>query len=304
MTVTAGELRADRIGAGAASLALLAALLWGGNQVFIKIGLAGMPPLAMAAARFGIGLLIVAGAALVTGVSVRVHAGEWRQLLGLAALFVLQIGLLNEGTHYTTASRSTVLISAHPFFTALFCHFFVPGDRLTLTQMGGMTLAFAAIIVIFTEGLGLADLSYLAGDTMILASAVLLGLRQMVLKRLVHGFHPFKILFWQALLSLPVFAALSLSFESEATYNLTLPVLGAVMYQGVVVAGFCFVIWVFLLKRYSASRLGVFGFATPILGVLLSVVLMGDTLSPALLAGTVLAVVGIAGAQRWVGPSR
>ena len=46
----AGELRGDRIGAGAASLALLASLLWGGNQVFIKIGLVGMPPLAMAAA--------------------------------------------------------------------------------------------------------------------------------------------------------------------------------------------------------------------------------------------------------------
>ena len=115
----------------------------------------------------------------------------------------------------------------------------------------------------------------------------------MVLKRLVHGFHPFKILYWQALLSLPVFAVLSLSFESEAAYHLTLPVLGAVLYQGVVVAGFCFVLWIFLLQRYSASRLGVFGFATPILGVLLSVLLVGDTLSPMLMAGTVLAAVGI-----------
>ena len=293
MSAVPGEFRSDRIGAGAASLALLASLLWGGNQVFIKIGLVGMPPLAMAAARFGVGLLIVAGAAVATGVAVRVHAGEWRRLLGLAALFVLQIALLNEGTHYTTASRSTVLISAHPFFTALFCHFFVPGDRLNLAKTGGMTLAFAAIVIIFTEGLAFGDLSYLAGDIMILASAVLLGLRQMVLKRLVHGFHPFKILYWQALLSLPVFAVLSLSFESEAAYHLTLPVLGAVLYQGVVVAGFCFVLWIFLLQRYSASRLGVFGFATPILGVLLSVLLVGDTLSPMLMAGTVLAAVGI-----------
>ena len=302
MTAAAGEFRRDRIGAGAASLALLASLLWGGNQVFIKIGLTGMPPLAMAGARFGIGLLIVAGAAVVTGVAVRVQPSQWRGLLGLAALFVLQIGLLNEGTHYTTASRSTVLISAHPFFTALFCHFFVPGDRLNLAKTGGMTLAFAAIVIIFTEGLAVADLSYLAGDTMILASAVLLGLRQMVLKRMVHALHPFKILFWQALLALPVFAALSLSLESDAAYDFTLPVLGAVLYQGVVVAGFCFVLWIFLLQRYSASRLGVFGFATPILGVLLSVLLVGDTLSPALLAGTVLAAVGIgvvaAGAQR------
>ncbi|MCY3763099.1 MAG: EamA family transporter, partial [Gemmatimonadetes bacterium] len=54
---------AERIGAGAAGLALLASLLWGGNQVFIKIGLQGMPPLAMAGARFAIGLLVVGAAA-------------------------------------------------------------------------------------------------------------------------------------------------------------------------------------------------------------------------------------------------
>ena len=56
----------EKIGPGAASLALLTAVLWGGNQVAIKVGLEGMPPLAMAAARFGIGWLVVAAAAVLT----------------------------------------------------------------------------------------------------------------------------------------------------------------------------------------------------------------------------------------------
>ena len=294
MTPTAGgAYRSDRIGAGAASLALLASLLWGGNQVFIKIGLDGMPPLAMAGARFGIGLLIVVGAALASGVRVRLESGDWTAVLGLSVLFVLQIALLNEGTHYTTASRSTVLISAHPFFTALFCHFFVPGDRLTLAKTAGMALAFTAIVVIFAESLSFGDLTYVAGDAMILTSALLLGMRQMVLKRLVHNLHPFQVLFWQALLSLPVFAALSASIEGDAVYAFTWPIVGAILYQGVIVAGFCFVTWIFLLQRHSASRLGVFGFATPLLGVALSVLLLGDALSPLLLVGMVLCAVGI-----------
>ena len=114
-----------RIGFGAASLALVTSFLWGGNQVFIKIGLQGMPPQAMAALRFSIGLIVVVVAAFVAKESVRVYPGEWRHLFGLAILFLTQISLLNQGVFYTTASRASVTIAAHPFFLALFCHFFV-----------------------------------------------------------------------------------------------------------------------------------------------------------------------------------
>ena len=247
---------AERIGAGAAGLALLASLLWGGNQVFIKIGLQGMPPLAMAGARFAIGLLVVGTAAAASREPLRTRPGERRQLLFLAFLFLVQVGLLNQGVFHTTASRASVTISAHPFFLALFCHFFVPGDRLTAAKVAGILLAFAGVVLIFAEAVSLADAGYLAGDLMILGSAVLLGLRQTVMKRMVRGFHPYKVLFWQSLLSLPMFAAASAWLEGGAVYDFTPEVLGAVLYQGVVVAGLCFISWVFLLRRHSASQLG------------------------------------------------
>ena len=42
---------------------------------------------------------------------------------------------------------------------------------------------------------------------MVAASGLLLGLRQVVIKRLVQGLNPYQVLFWQAMLSLPLFAA-------------------------------------------------------------------------------------------------
>lgn len=289
---------AERIGAGAAGLALLASLLWGGNQVFIKIGLQGMPPLAMAGARFAIGLLVVGAAAAASREPLRTRQGERRQLLFLAFLFLVQIGLLNQGVFHTTASRASVTISAHPFFLALFCHFFVPGDRLTPAKVAGILLAFAGVVLIFAESLSLADAGYLAGDLMILGSAVLLGLRQTVMKRMVRGFHPYKVLFWQSLLSLPMFAAASVWLEREAAWDFTPEVVGAVLYQGVVVAGLCFISWVFLLRRHSASQLGVFAFTTPVAGVALSALLVGEELSWMLLVSMVLVAAGIAVAAR------
>ena len=95
-------------------------------------------------------------------------------------------------------------------------------------------------MLIFAESLTLADPGYLAGDLMILGSAVLLGLRQTVMKRMVRGFHPYKVLFWQSLLSLPMFAAASVWLERGAAWDFTPEVVVAVLYQGVVVAGALF----------------------------------------------------------------
>jgi len=284
----------ERLTPRAGSLMLLIAILWGGNAVSIKIALLGMPPLALAGVRFLFGGIVVLACAVAGGVSLRLARGEHGALARLAFLFLVQIVLLNEGTHHTLASRSTVLISVYPFFTALFAHLFIPGDRLSLLKMLGMVLSFTGIVVIFVESLELGELSHIAGDLMVLISGLLLGARQVYTKRLTQGIHPYKLLVWQSALSLPVFGLLAGLFEREETYQFTINVAAAIFYQGIVVAGFCFVVFVSLLRRYSATHLGVFGFATPVFGVLASHVLLHEELSPALLVSMVLVGAGIA----------
>ena len=262
--------RIDHIGPGAASLALLTAVLWGGNQVAIEAGLEGMPPLALGAARFAIGWAVVAAAAALTREPVALAPGQLRPLLGLSLLFVAQIGALNIGSDHTTSSRAIVVISAYPFFTAIFSHLLIPGDRLAPRMVLGMALSFGGIVWMFAESLSWRSTAYLLGDALILLSAALLGLRQVVIKRLVSGLHPYKVLFWQALLSLPVFGGLSLLFEGTSGYAWNTGAVLGVLYQGIVVAGACFIILVHLFTRHSAGRLGVYGFVTPAVGVALS----------------------------------
>ena len=48
-----------------------------------------------------------------------------------------------------------------------------------------------------------------------------------------------------------------------------------------------------MLRRFNASRLGVFGFVAPISGVTISHVLLGEPISNALLIGVVLVGIGI-----------
>ena len=286
--------RTDHIGPGAASLALLTAVLWGGNQVAIEAALEGLPALALGAARFAIGWAVVAIAAALTREPVSLAPGQLRPLLGLTLIFVAQIGSLNIGSDHTTSSRAIVVISAYPFFTAVFSHLLIPGDRLAPRMVLGMVLSFAGIVWMFAESLSWRSTAYLLGDAVVLLSAALLGLRQVVIKRLVSGLHPYKVLFWQALLSVPVFAGLSLLFEGTSGYAWNAGAVLGVLYQGVVVAGACFIILVHLFTRHSAGRLGIYGFVTPAVGVALSMWIMDEVPTPAVVGSMALVAAGIA----------
>lgn len=295
------ELSNERIDLKAASLAVLATFLWGGNSVFIKLGLEDVPPVAMAGARFVIGALVVLVALRVSGVSPRVPRSHWSGFGALLAIFVAQILLLNYGTNYTTAGRSTVLMNSYPLFTAVFAHLFVRGDMLTPSTVLGLTLAFAGVVLLFFDDLSFhVGAATLFGDLLVLGSAVLLGVRTLILKRLVHDLHPYQVLFWQASMSLPVFAVVSLALEREARFALTANAVVAVLYQGLIVAGVCFILWIFLLQRHSASRVGVFGFITPLSGVLLSNLILDEKLSWEIVASVGLVALGVVVVNRRV----
>jgi len=67
----------------------------------------------------------------------------------------------------------------------------------------------------------------------------------------------------------------------------------ALLYQGGIIAGFCFLAWTSILEKYSASKLVVFFFATPLSGVVFSNLFLGDELTVYLLGGAILVAVGI-----------
>ncbi len=274
-------------------LAILATVLWGGNAVSIKIGLDSVPPLAMAVLRFVLGGLVVLGWNMLTRVSLRIDRRELKGLLQLVLVFIAQIYLLNTGTQYTSAGHATVFISTYPFFTALFAHLLLAGDRLNAPTAVGMGLSFVGIVLIFGEGFFSGDFRSLPGDLMTLGSGVLLGLRLVYTKRLTQNMPPSKLLFWQAALSIPVFLSLSLLLESWVPSAVGLRTVGAILYQGLVIAGFCFLLWTSLLRRHAVSKLAVFGFLTPVSGVFLSGILLGEPLSLALVIGVLFVGGGI-----------
>ncbi|MGA1196121.1 MAG: EamA family transporter, partial [Candidatus Latescibacterota bacterium] len=156
-------MRNDNLTLKAGFLNLLTAILWGGNSVSIKFALAGIPPLCLAGIRFLLGGLVVLIWAKALGLSLQLQAHERKGIAGLVCILLTQIYLLNAGTAHTLASRSTIFISAYPFFTAFFAHFFIAGDRISTSKVIGMILAFAGVISVFAESIVLSDFQYVLG---------------------------------------------------------------------------------------------------------------------------------------------
>jgi drug/metabolite transporter (DMT)-like permease len=67
----------------------------------------------------------------------------------------------------------------------------------------------------------------------------------------------------------------------------------AIVYQGVAIGGFCFVVWTRLLKRHSPGSLSVFGFSVPVFGVMLSALVFDEAITGRVVAGMAAVTAGI-----------
>lgn len=110
---------------------------------------------------------------------------------------------------------------------------------------------------------------------------------------LVKSIDPIKVAIWQMILSLPYFLIGGLALEEIQWQNFGLgPALG-ILFQGVVIAGFGFVVAITLPKYFNPSIVTSFAFITPVSGVLLAMWLLGDQMTWQLGVGTLTVGIGL-----------
>jgi len=275
-------------------IALLIHILWGGNPVAVKFSLLAFPPLWTAFFRFAIAIVCVTVWAKMIRVPIWPAAHEWRALILIGTLFTVQIACMNIGFDLTTGSMGAVLIATNPIFAALFAHFLLAGDRLTIVKGLGLLLAFVGTALVLARGGGGLQMTYgVWGNIILLMSACMLGGRLIVSARVLQRIDPVRVVLWQMILSLPLFALGGYLFEAIQWQAITWEPLAGLAYQGVIVAGLGFSVSFYLMKRYTPSVIVSFNFVSPIAGVLLSAWLLGDVITGHLWAGMLLVAVGL-----------
>jgi len=284
----------DRV---AAVFVVACCLFWGFQQVLIKAIVGEVPPLWQASIRFAGATVLLGVWCRVRGVPLFARDGTLRAGLLAGVLFAGEFTCVYLGLRDTSASRLTVFLYTAPFVVALLLPRLVPTERLRATQWAGLVLAFGAVALAFAEGLfgPTPAANQLRGDAVALLGGLLWGLTTLVIRSSrLTTVSAEKTLFYQVAVTAALAPLLSLALGETWSLSYSALAWGSIGLQTVVGAFASFLLWMGLLRKYSATQLGAFTFLTPVFALVFGVVLLDEPLTVQLvvaLAGVALGIV-------------
>lgn len=278
----------------AITILLLLCFLWGGNMVAIKFTIRGVEPIFAA----GLRSLIASGLMLLwmgyqKGPLFPKSFRKFHALV-IGFLFGVEFCFIYVAMRYTLAGRAYVFLYTAPFWVALGAHVLLTGDRLTWRRLGGLSLAFMGLVIVFYEGIFHFSAHVLFGDFLMILAALGWAATTVYIKRFfTQDCTPFQTLLYQLLFSIPVLFLLSFVLEKDPIRTIDLTIILSLFYQTIIVAFLSYWAWFYLIHFYPVTALSAFSFFTPIFGVFLSSLLLKEPLSIGLLISLALVSVGI-----------
>ena len=278
---------------GAIALMLMLCLTWGLNQIAVKLALPDIPPMLQALMRSAGAVPVLLLIARLRGVKMFASDGTLGAGLFAGLLFGIEFLLIFRGLSLTPASRAVVFLYTAPFFVALGSYHFL-GERLRTLQWIGLGLSFAGVALAIGVPQADVDAKVLLGDLYIVGGASMWAATTLLVKASpLRRAPPEKALGYQVSVSIPILA-LAAWISGETLTRVPGPLALSLMgYQAFWVVGLTFLLWVGLVRTYSASKLSAFTFITPLFGVVASYLILNDTLTPVFGAAALLVIAGL-----------
>ncbi len=281
----------------ASSLMIVLCMVWGLQQVILKMAASDISPLMQIALRSGLAALLLLPLVLLDKKSQLMNPKNVKAGALVAVLFSLEFFLLAQALQLTSASHAVVLLYTAPIFVALGLHWKLPSERLTLLQWTGIGIAFIGIVVTFIRpqqiGVNTFQQQMLWGDLYALAAAIAWAATTVTvrLSSLAQAAVT-QTLFYQLAGSFILLLGLAF-FMGQAVVQWTPLVMGSLAFHTLIVSFASFLAWFWLLRNYLASRLGVFSFLTPLFGIIFGVWLLDENIEANFIFGTALVLLGI-----------
>ena len=269
-------------------------LLWSGNWIVARAVREEISPGLATMGRLIVVLAILAPFAW-RGLAAKLPVLGRRDWLVIAGLGFTgggpHLGLQWLGLHYTTAASGILYLSTTPIFILLLTA--ALGERIVARQWGGVAISFAGVFLIATQGHP-ERLSFNRGDLMAISS-MMLWAGYTVLLRVRRD--PLEVI--ELLCMVCAFGALFMTpwllWEATTGARLALSTPGAlaIVYSAIGSLLLAYAGWSYVVARLGAARAGVTLHLMPALGVLLSVIFLGEYPQWFHFAGIALILAGV-----------
>ena len=271
--------------------------LWAFQQISIKAIIPEVPPFWQSAVRSIGATLLLAGWFRYAGLT-WMKGLFWPGVL-VGTLFSIEFGLLYLSLGYTDAARAALLLYTAPFVVAIGAHFLMPGERLSILGWLGIVIAFIGTGLVLRTSVSVDPTKFL-GDACALAAGILWGFTTLAIRMTGLARAPAsQTLLYQLGTSCLLLTAAAFVFEGTMPMPHSLLAWSSLAYQTVIVAALSFLAWFALIARYSATKLSVFTFLTPLLAALAGILLLGERIDTHHVAALISIVTGIVIVNLW-----
>lgn len=275
-------------------------VLWGGSFPAIGVVVAHLPPLSLAAARYGVAGLVVLGyAAARTG---RVWPRSRREVGVVAAVGVSTFGVyqgaLFVGTRHASSDVAAVVVSLSPVVAAAAGQAVLPDESVDATDAVGFLFGVVGVLLVARPSP--AGFGRVVGVTVVACGAVAFGLGAVCLRRFDTPLPTVPTQAWAMLVGSGSLAvAARLRGESLPAAGSVPPVaVGAFAYVALVAGVGGYLLYFGLVERVGATRTTLVAYLEPVVAVVVAATVLGRSVAPATVGGFLVVACGFLLVQR------
>ena len=274
--------RREHLDSLAISLLLGCCLFWGFQQVLIKATLPLVPPMVQGCIRFIGATALLMLWCVWRRIPLWQPDGSLRAGLVAGLLFALEFVCIYTGMQHTTASRLTIMLYTAPFWVALLLPLWLKHERLRPLQWVGLSLAFSGVAFALRDSLSSGG-SWL-GDALSLAAGAAWGLTTVVLRTTaLSRVSAEKLLFYQVGVSAAVLPLVAGAMGESFTLDYSLLGWSSLVLQAALGAFVTFLIWMWMISHYPATRVSAFSFLSPLSALVFGALWLGEPITPDLM---------------------
>jgi drug/metabolite transporter (DMT)-like permease len=271
-------------------------VLWGSTYIGIRLAVEHLPPLMMGGLRFiASGALMLAFRAI-RGNSIAVSA---KQLFRLTVIGILLLTsgnvVLGWAETKIPTSLAALLIAITPLWFLLLEKFSSHGDHISARGVAGIALGVVGVIVLLWPDFHTLNFSggSLLGAPLVLLSSFSWASGSILTKRWHIDVDPYTSSGWQMLMAGLINGAMSLAVGDMHRTVWARSSLLAVVYLVIAGSLIGFTAYVWLLRNVPTPKVATYAYVNPIIAVFLGWLILGEKLTPYMMAGAVVIIVSV-----------
>ena len=180
------------------------------------------------------------------------------------------------GLAHTSGVNASVINSLTSFFAILVASLVFRMERMDARKIIGCALGFAGVIIINLTGEGFH--MNLLGDGLMILTCIFYGFSSSLIKKYSEKHDTVLLSGYQFMIGGLVLTLVGVPWgltSSGGEIPVSLGGVGILLYLALV-SSVAYTVWGLLLRNNDVSRISIFGFMTPVMGVVLSALLLGE----------------------------